>query len=85
MKSLPEKYKKYFWDCDFNSLDWNDHKEYILKRLLSFGNLEAIKLILKEFSHQEIKIFIQTKGSFTLSRTNYLFWKRIVKHEELWG
>ena len=85
MISLPSTYKKYFWDCDFNQLDLNLHKEFILKRLLNFGDLEAIKFVLTKFSHHYVSNMIKQKGEKVLSRTNLLFWQKLIKHNELWG
>ena len=85
MNELPLEFKKYFWDCDYSSLDFKIHKEYVIKRLLSFGDFEEIKFILKNISQQEIKVLINSKGSNLLSKNNYIFWKKISDHEELWG
>ncbi len=84
MNKLPIQYKKYFWDCDFNNLDLIIHKEYILNRLLSFGDLSAIHFIFNNFSKNEIFEYLKIKGAKTLSRTNFLFWQKLVKHDELW-
>ena len=85
MNKLPSTYKKYFWDCDFELLDLNVHREFILKRLLNFGDLEAIKFILTEFSHRYVENIVKQKGQKILSRTNFLFWQKLTKHTEIWG
>lgn len=84
MERLSVEYKKYFWDCDFNKLDLTIHREYILNRLLSFGDLSAIHFIFKNFSKNEIIEYLKTKGNYALSRTNYLFWQKLIKYDELW-
>lgn len=84
MNNLPTPFKKYFWDCDFTLLDKDKHKEFILKRLLTFGDLEVIRYILMQDLQLEILDFLNKKGQDTLSRTNYLFWQKLVKHNELW-
>ena len=84
MKKLPAAFKKFFWDCDFNQLDLSTHREFILKRLMNYGNLEVIKYILNEVSLEEVINLMQKRGSNILTKTNYLFWNRLVKHAELW-
>ena len=85
MNKLPITYKKYFWDCDFNRLDLNTHKEFIVKRLLNYGDLKAIKYVLCEIPQKYVSDLIKTNGQNILSRTNYLFWQKLIKHDELWG
>ncbi len=84
MKRLPDKFKKYFWDCDFSKLNIINHKDYILNRLLSYGDLSVINFILTTFSLNDISVFLNIKGQKSLSRTNYLFWQKLVKYEKLW-
>ncbi len=84
MEKLPTTYKKYFWDCDFNKLNLSDHKEYVLSRLLAFGNLSAMHYIFNNFAKKEVTRYISVKGAVSLSRTNYLFWEKLLKHDELW-
>ena len=55
---MPEEYKKYFWDSDFEKLDVAKHKEYILNRLLSFGDLDAIRYVFANFSKNEISEYV---------------------------
>jgi len=84
LKRLSIRYKKYFWDCDFDKLDLTIHKEYVLNRFLSLGDLSGIHFIFKNFSQNEIFEYLKAKGVNALSRTNYLFWQKLIKHDELW-
>ncbi len=84
MKRLPDKFKKYFWDCDFSELNIINHKDYILNRLLAYGDLSVINFIFTTFSLSDISVFLNIKGQKSLSRTNYLFWQKLVKYEKLW-
>ena len=84
MNKLPIEFKKYFWDCDFNKLDIVKYKEYVINRLLSFGDLQAIHYIFSNFYRKEILQYLNSKGNNTLNRTNYLFWQKLVKYDELW-
>lgn len=38
-----------FWDIDYDSLDWETHKEFIIKRVQERGNAEEIKETLKYY------------------------------------
>lgn len=84
MNNLPTSYKKYFWDCNFNELNLDEHKTFILNRLLTFGDIEGIKFIIDKFPQKEVKDYITGQGNNSLSRNNLLFWQKLVKHNELW-
>ncbi len=84
MNYLPFKFKKYFWDCDFSKLDLINHRSYIVNRFLTFGDLSVIHFVFDSFSRNEVLEYLAVKGKKSLSRTNYLFWQKLVKHEELW-
>jgi len=84
MTNLPITYKKFFWDCNFSDLSMEDHKMFILKRLLAYGDLRSIKFLVNQYTQKEVSDYIITKGNNTLSRNNLFFWQKLVKHNELW-
>jgi len=43
MKTLPEFLKKYFWDVDFSKLDKEAYSQFIIERILEYGDQKAIK------------------------------------------
>ncbi|HED06403.1 MAG TPA: hypothetical protein ENI61_06940 [Ignavibacteria bacterium] len=84
MNKLSEKQKKYFWDCNFDELNFEDHKKFILIRLLTFADFEGIKFILKNYSAKEVNDYINSKGAMTLTHNNLCFWQKLTKYDELW-
>ncbi len=84
MNNLPIEFKKYFWDCDFSNLDLIKNKNFILGRLLLFGDLNAIKYVIKYFNRTEVKDYIAKKGTFVLDTSSFGFWKKIVEYNDLW-
>ena len=44
---IPKEFKKYFWDTDFEKLDIQKNKKYIISRLYNFGDIEEIKWLNK--------------------------------------
>jgi hypothetical protein len=56
MPELLEKLNKtYFWDIDPELLDENRSKRIIIERVMNFGNLREIKLILRHYGKEEVK------------------------------
>lgn len=54
-KQLPDFLKQYFWDVDFNILDFKKSKVFVLKRILDRGDTKALGWIRKNYTNQEIK------------------------------
>lgn len=80
---LPKFLKKYFWDVDFEEINFNDHKVYVLKRILEYGDEEAIRWMWKNFKIAEIKKTLCNFRGYSQKSAN--FWACIlgVKKEKV--
>ena len=76
---IPQNFKKYFWDTDFNSLNIEKHKKYIIERILEWGEDEAVKWLNNVFKKDEIINTLKT--SRTISRKSLNFWNLIINAE----
>jgi len=72
---LPKFLKSYFWDVDFQQLDIKKHRQFILTRILNYGDKKAIEWAKKIFSKNEIKKTILSSRS--LDRKSLNFWSLI--------
>ena len=68
---LPAGFKKYFWDCDFSALRWEQYSVFISERLLNFGNADAISWLRKQLSDSEIFRIIQNSSCIDAKTKNY--------------
>ena len=84
MNKLPNEFKKYFWDCDFQKLDFVEHRNFIFSRLLFYGDISTIKFILDQVSKNEVENYLDKKGKNTLNKLNIKFWNKLTSHNELW-
>lgn len=50
---LPKDLKKYFWEIDAERLDIGKKRIYVLKRLLEYGDPDAISWAWKNFSKKD--------------------------------
>lgn len=74
---LPDSFKKYFWDVDFNSLNLKENKSFILKRLLDRGDTQAIHWLRGNITEKEIEeSLLQTRD---LSTKTANFWADFLK------
>ena len=72
MKRLPDFLKEYFWEVDFDRLDPEDRPDYILERLLEYGDIPAVKWMFLEFPIE--KITGTLARSRAISRKSANFW-----------
>ena len=76
MALIPNFLKNYFWDVDFSKLNKKDHSEFIIERILEYGDKKEIKWMKKEFKLSQIKNVLQ--ASRNLSRKSANFWQIIL-------
>ena len=55
MNKLPKFLKKYFWDVDFRKIDAQARSQYVLGRLLEYGDEKAISWMRKNFAKPQIE------------------------------
>lgn len=73
MKSIPQFLKKYFWDVDFQKLDKKKYSQFIIERILEYGeNEKAINWLFRNFTKSEI-VKVVTKGR-NLSPLSANYW-----------
>ncbi len=82
--NIPPAFKKFFWDADFSKLKFPEHQNYVLGRLMAFGDLASIQWIIRSFDHDMVCRYLEKKGAYTLDRKSFLFWKNILEMDDLW-
>lgn len=82
--TIPPAFKKFFWDSDFLKLKLPEHENYILNKLMIYGDIESIKWIIQNFDRGTVNTYLSTKGKFALDKKSYLFWNTITNMEDLW-
>lgn len=68
--------ERYFWDIDFSKLDVEKNSEYIIARILEYGDLEAIKWLLETYHRKMIKKVLMSRRGFSNKTAN--FWSKIL-------
>jgi len=76
-RKLPSFLKKYFWDVDFESINLEEHEYYVIERLLEYGDLKAIKWLLKNFDKEKLKKVLDS--SRALSKKTKIFFSNCLK------
>lgn len=73
---LPDYMKKYFWDCDFESLDWNRYRRFITERVLNLGDDKSVAWIRGQVDDLFLKELVLSSRELDPKTRNY--WRLIL-------
>lgn len=76
MKKLPNFLKKYFWEVEFEKINLQKSKIYILRRILEYGDEKAVIWMRKNFKMSEIKNALSNFRGYSQKTAN--FWSIIL-------
>ncbi len=74
MKKAPKFLKKYFWDIDFDKLDVETHPQYVLGRILEYGDEQAIRWMMKRFDKDEVADILFHYRTLSPKSANFWAW-----------
>ena len=69
-------FRRFFWDVDPDSLDFEKNSEYVISRILEYGDPEAITWLFKTYGKKEIREVLMNKRGFSKRTAN--FWSKIL-------
>lgn len=76
MRKLPIFLKKYFWDVEFEKINLEKRRIYVLKRILDYGDETAVSWMWKNFTETEIKNILCNYRGLSFKSAN--FWAVMV-------
>ncbi|MBD3375391.1 hypothetical protein GF406_10175 [candidate division KSB1 bacterium] len=68
---IPQAYKKYFWDCDFDQLNMADHGLFIAERILNFGNRASVSWLLGQLDKNALSELLESSRNLDKKTRNY--------------
>ena len=71
---VPGRLRAFFWDAQLSSLSVTHHRDFILARLLEFGDRQAARWVLRTYPRRALAAFLQGRGADVLSRRAWQFW-----------
>ncbi|MBN1415503.1 MAG: hypothetical protein JW973_10415 [Bacteroidales bacterium] len=74
--SLPEKFRRYFWDVSFDELIFEKHSRFIAERLLNYGDLNEVRWLLSHTNRQFIKSLLKKSRNLNTKTVN--FWQMML-------
>jgi hypothetical protein len=60
---LPPYVRELFWEYGLRDISWSRHRRFVIKRVLSHGETNALKWLRKNTTSEELrKWFMETRG-----------------------
>jgi hypothetical protein len=69
--------KTLFWDVDFNDLDYKKHADFIIKRVLLYGDKSDWELIKRKYGLDKIRDYLKNNTLQDSKSDNY--WRLILE------
>ncbi|MDP8274812.1 MAG: hypothetical protein RAO92_00265 [Candidatus Euphemobacter frigidus] len=71
MKSLPKFLEKYFWDVEFEKIEFQKRRVFVLRRILEYGDEKAVAWMGKNFKRSEIKNVLSNFRGYSQKSANF--------------
>jgi hypothetical protein len=79
---LPAELHWLFWDVDPAALDLEEHRRFVLARVLEKGRLVDIRWLIKRYGEAAIHEFFRSSGHPELSGRTLAFWRAFLGAQE---
>jgi len=67
-----------FWDVSFETLSWDEHRDFIIRRILQVGNFQMIQWLSSHLDDADLREWlIQNRGA-GLSPRQLSYWETIL-------
>jgi hypothetical protein len=75
---LPETLRPLFWDSDFEQISWQEHRDYVVRRVLSAGTWEAVCWLRARLGDAALRQWIEQHEGRGLNSRQLRFWEAVV-------
>lgn len=73
-QGVPRTLQRYFWDARCSTLSPVHHRDFIVARLLEFGDRAALRWLFQTYSRNDLSAFLTSGGAVRLSPRSRRFW-----------
>jgi hypothetical protein len=77
-KRLPESLRPFFWDHPFDQVDFDTHRSFVIGRILSAGDWDAIKWLRRTIGDPQVREWIVAHEGRGLDPQQLRFWELIL-------
>ncbi len=88
-RDLPKSLAAFFQEYDFHTLDPDRHRDLIIERTLSAGNVTELRWLFKRYPRADIRRWVQQRGAARLPRRRFNLWRTVLnidkfEHPRFW-
>jgi len=76
---LPEMLRPLFWETDFDQISWQDHRDYVIRRVLSAGPWDAVCWLRGHLGCAGLRQWIEKHEGRGLSSRQLRFWEVVLE------
>jgi hypothetical protein len=76
--SLPDFLQPFFWDVDFDSLDWQSDQNFIARRILTSGSWKAVSWLRSTWGDQARRSWLKAHQGSRLTPRQLRFWELLL-------
>lgn len=69
---------RFFWDFDVSALSWEEHQNLIIRRLLGYGDLAAMRWLRAQMGDDLLRTWIVKRRARGLSPRQIRYWSLIL-------
>ena len=73
--NLPDFIAPFFWDTDFAALTWQEHRDFMMRRLLQSGDWPALCWLRDQVGEDGLRAWIEDRRGAGLSPRQLRFWE----------
>ena len=70
-KGLPEEFRKYFWDVDYDDLSLEKYPKFIAERIMNYGDLDSVKWLQSVLDREFIRSVVLNSRNLNPKARNY--------------
>lgn len=75
---VPPALSQLFWDTDWQTIDVDRHRSFILDRVLEYGSIDAVRWAEQVYGLNTIGRYFQQRGRRVLSAKTRAFWQAVL-------
>lgn len=76
---LPEDFRKFFGDTDFDALSWSDHRDFTVSRILISGDRESMRWLRRTLGDAGLRDWLIRRRGDSLDKRRLRYWELILE------
>lgn len=75
---IPSELHRLFWDCDPGALHWEEHRDFIVRRVLVEGGWSELSWLRRRLGDRGLAGWLKAQGGGRLSPRQLRFWQVVL-------